>query len=77
MGLTTGWNEAIRWHRRSLDLSQRDLGKLLGVNFNTVGNWESGRTTPNIEQLMKIAQLFGVQEQELLHPPERKKVLVE
>ena len=65
---TTGLNTAIRWHRRSLDLSQAELAKKVGANINTVVNWEKGRSKPTIDQLMRMSQLFGVQEQDLLHP---------
>lgn len=64
----TGLNTAIRWHRRSLDLSQAELAKKVGANINTIVSWEKGRSKPTIDQLMKMSQLFGVQEQDLLHP---------
>ena len=64
----TGLNTAIRWHRRSLDLSQAELAKKVGANINTVVSWEKGRTKPTIDQLMRMSRLFGVQEQDLLHP---------
>lgn len=75
--LTTGLNRAIRWHRRSLDLSQAEFGKKVGATLNTVLSWEKGRTKPTIDQLMMMSQIFGVQEQELLHPPVGKREFVD
>ena len=66
--MTTGLDRAIRWHRRSLDLSQAEFARKVGANINTVVSWEKGRTKPTIDQLMRMSQLFGVQEQDLLHP---------
>ena len=72
----TGLNKAIRTHRRSLSLSQKEFGEIVGATLNTVLSWEKGRTKPTIDQLMTMSQLFGVQEQDLLHPQERERGLM-
>ncbi len=74
MELTTGLDRAIRWHRRSLDLSQAELGKKVGATLNTVLSWEKGRTKPTIDQLIMMSRLFGVREQDLLYPKEMQRV---
>lgn len=44
----------IRTLRQRLGLSQRQFGEQLGVVFQTVNNWENGRTQPTRMALMVI-----------------------
>jgi putative transcriptional regulator len=44
----------IRTLRLRLGLSQRQFGEQLGVVFQTVNNWENGRTHPTRMALMVI-----------------------
>ncbi len=44
----------IRTLRQRLGLSQRQFGEQLGVVFQTVNNWENGRTHPTRMALMLI-----------------------
>ncbi|MEA5495982.1 helix-turn-helix transcriptional regulator [Limnoraphis robusta Tam1] len=44
----------IRTLRQRLGLSQRQFGEQLGVVFQTVNNWENGRTHPTRMALMVI-----------------------
>ena len=46
----------IRTLRQRLGLSQRKLGEKLGVVFQTVNNWENGRTKPTRMAMMLIQQ---------------------
>ena len=36
------------------------LADAMGVNDDTVRNWESGWTTPNASRLFQLADVFGV-----------------
>jgi|GEM_PF-4519016 len=40
------YSKAIKKLKKTLDLSDSDLGKLLGVSGNAVWHWTSGRTSP-------------------------------
>jgi transcriptional regulator with XRE-family HTH domain len=51
----------IKDKRESLGWSQRELGRRLGCPHATVQQWESEKTTPDTENLMKLANLFGLQ----------------
>ena len=41
--------------RKKLGLTQRDLGKLFGVEHNTVSTYESGDAYPTIDNLITLA----------------------
>ena len=41
-------------------LSQSELANRLNVNQRTISNWEKNIREPNIDMLIKIAQLFDV-----------------
>lgn len=43
--------------RDKLELSAATLGSILGTSLQTIYNWETGKTRPNKEQIVKIAIL--------------------
>ena len=49
----------VRKHRLDLGLRQRDVARQLGVNVNTVTNWEVGRSTPVPRYVPGIIQFLG------------------
>ena len=44
--------------RKSMNLSQVDLAKQMGVGQSTISNWESEKTTINSESLTKLSKLL-------------------
>lgn len=42
------------------DMNQSDLAKIIGVSPSTIGMYEQGRRTPDLEVLSKIANYFQV-----------------
>ncbi len=42
------------------DMTQAQLGEKLNYSFKTVSKWERGESTPDIEVLAAISDLFGV-----------------
>jgi transcriptional regulator with XRE-family HTH domain len=50
----------IREQRESFGWSQRELGRRLGCPQATVHQWESEKSTPDTDNLAKIASLFGL-----------------
>jgi len=60
--------EILKSYRRSLNWSQYELAKRLGVTHAIVGLWERGIKEPKISNFMKLAKVFGLSETELLHP---------
>ncbi len=51
--------------RRTLLVSQGELGQLLGMSRHTGQRWETGRSTPSSEQLHKLASLIHPRNAEL------------
>ena len=49
----------IRKRRLDLGLRQKDLAELLGVNVNTVTNWELGRSQPVLPAIPRLIQFLG------------------
>ena len=46
--------------RKSKKISQRVVAQQLGYGYTAVANYESGRNEPSIDDLIKIADYFGV-----------------
>ena len=54
------FNERLKQLRLQSNLLQKDIAKLIGVSVRTFQGWETARTEPNIEKLIKIANIFDV-----------------
>ena len=52
--------------RRRADMDAATAAKRLGVSPNTINNWESGKTSPNAEKLVKMTELYGCTVDDLL-----------
>lgn len=52
--------------RRAKGWSQEQLGEKLGVTRQTISKWELGQTTPELEKLAAISELFGITTDELI-----------
>ncbi len=55
--MTTGRIKTIRAQK---GLSQKELGERLGVSQQMIGQWETGKASPKIETLEKIAKVLDV-----------------
>lgn len=54
------FNEKLKAARKQKGLSQAALGKLLGVQAQTVGRWETGKSKPNLEIINKLCEILNV-----------------
>lgn len=69
-------NLKLKQARKENGYSQADLANALNVDIKTVGNWERGKTLPDIEQLWKCAKALNTDPNDLLgwyeeHPEDR------
>jgi len=55
--------------RRNVKLTQKEAAERLGVSNGTVCNWENGISFPNIRQVEKICELYGVSYDDLIFLP--------
>jgi len=46
--------------RNERGFTQRQLAKEFFISQGTYNNWENGNTEPSVEQIIRIAEFFGV-----------------
>ncbi len=61
----------IRELREDRDLRQIDIAKATNIDQKTLSNYETGRTNPDSEAIIKLAEFFGVTCDYLLGVTER------
>lgn len=49
---------SLKAARINADLTQKEVANLMGVNVSTLVNWESGKTSPGIDQFSKLCKLY-------------------
>lgn len=47
--------------RANKNLSQSELGDLLGVSQTTITAWETGKTVPSSRNILELAKLYSVE----------------
>ena len=52
--------------RKKLSWSQEELADKLEVSRQSVSKWESAQSTPDLNRILKMAELFGVSTDYLL-----------
>ena len=46
--------------RVNANMTQKEWADALGVSMTTVGNWESGKTSPDLAQVRKMSEMAGI-----------------
>ena len=64
-------SEKILSLRTGLGLSQEELAEQLAVSRQSVSKWETGQSVPDLDKLIKLADLFGISVDELVREGER------
>lgn len=59
----------LKKYRQDANLSQRALAAKLYVSQQAVGQWETDKTTPSPETMIKLAQILGITTDALLGDP--------
>ena len=57
--------EKISFLRQEKGISQEKLAELVGVSRQAVTKWENGNANPDTENLIRLAEIFGVSLDEL------------
>jgi repressor LexA len=63
--------ETLKKLRKEKKVTQTGLAQQLGVTQQAVGKWETGRSSPDPDTLMRLAGFFGVSTDTLLGREER------
>lgn len=61
-----GFPERLKAARLRHPLTQKQLGKILGVSIMTIRNWESGEKSPSMHAIIDLTRVFGISADELL-----------
>ena len=59
-------NNQIKKYRTAMNLSQEELGEKVYVTRQTVSNWETGKSYPDIHSLLLLSSLFEVSLDQLI-----------
>ncbi len=59
----------LKWARELKGLKQAEAAELIGVSVDTLGNYERGKSYPDIPVLRKIEQVYNVQYHQLIFLP--------
>jgi len=54
------FGEVIRKYRSRSKYNQKDLAKLMGVNQNTICNWENDKNQPDAQALRRLCMLLDI-----------------
>lgn len=63
----------IREYRRKNELTATELGELVGLSQASISNFELGKSSPRIETLEKMADVFGCAVNDLVDEPKEFK----
>ena len=66
------FQENVKKYRKARHISQEDFAMKLCVVRQTVSKWEKGASLPDVEMLLKIAEVLDVSVNELLQDDNRK-----
>jgi len=60
------FGEILQTKRKEKGFTQEDLAHQLLVSSKTISNWETNKTTPDIDNVIRISQLFDISLNHLL-----------
>jgi len=53
------FRDNLLYQRQQRNMTQEQLAMLLGVSRQSVAKWEAGQSTPEVDKLMRLAELFN------------------
>lgn len=66
----------IKQHREAVGLTQTQLAESLFVSFQAISAWERGVTPPDLENICRLAEFFGVTLDTLVGDPEERRFFI-
>jgi transcriptional regulator with XRE-family HTH domain len=60
----------LRAHRKARNLTLEAVADMIGVRFNTISQWETGKREVDLQSLAKLAKVYGIHPAALLLAPE-------
>ncbi len=69
--------EKIYELRTQRNLSQGDLANELNVSRQSISKWENGNSTPDLEKIVKLAEIFNVSLDELIKNEEKEVSIID
>ena len=69
-------SEKIFKMRKANGLSQDELSDQMSVSRQSISKWESGQSTPELDKIIKLAEIFDVTTDYLLQPSETDELIV-
>lgn len=70
------FGDSLRKIREEKNLSQQEFADKLGVAQSTIGMWESGKRTPKIDELNRLAMILKITVSRLLGQKKEQKIEV-
>ena len=70
------FNEKLTKLRKEAGLSQEELGNMLNVARQTISKWELGETTPEMDKLIKMSEVFNITLDELIKDEKSEQEMV-
>lgn len=58
--------KALKQQRNATNLSQNKLAKKIGIKQQNISRWEANENTPNIFDLITLADFYGITIDELI-----------
>lgn len=68
--------EKIYELRTQHNLSQGDLANELNVSRQSISKWENGNSTPDLEKIVKLAEIFNISLDELIKNEEKEETII-
>lgn len=62
----TNFSKNLKALRKANRFTQKELADKLGVSHQAIASWEGGLREPSLDQILKIADIFGVDDLNLL-----------
>lgn len=66
--------KTIRKLREEKNMTQDNLAEKMNVTRQAVSNWETGKTSPDIDTLFKLSQIFDVSMEEIIYGEKQSRV---